>query len=232
MEKQATPLDASDAPVVTLKKQAQELLEDKVKRFEAQKRSNMSSDDKYLVTMINSGTLSDRVAALTLTAQAAPLHSLHRLGQLMAMATKKARLLLYILFAMSYPSIYEIADILFNEDKCIGFLIEKGAFNMKWTCEECNRQMEYYPKRYRFRCTTKKCSKQFSLRMNTFFQGRRLPIHKIFHLGYLWLKGDKSKSIQGTTKHSKHTIAVFSKYFRQLITESLDENTEIIGGPV
>ncbi|KAI9914732.1 hypothetical protein PsorP6_007271 [Peronosclerospora sorghi] len=29
---------------------------------------------------------------------------------------------------MSYPSIYEIADILFNEDKCIEFLIEKELY--------------------------------------------------------------------------------------------------------
>ncbi|KAI9914668.1 hypothetical protein PsorP6_008219 [Peronosclerospora sorghi] len=29
------------------------------------------------------------------------------------------------MFAMSYPSIYEIADILFNEDECIELLIEK-----------------------------------------------------------------------------------------------------------
>ncbi|OWZ10306.1 CCAAT/enhancer-binding protein [Phytophthora megakarya] len=51
----------------------------------------MSSDDKYLATMMKSGTLADRVAALTLTSQASPLHSLLRVGQLTTMASKKAR---------------------------------------------------------------------------------------------------------------------------------------------
>ncbi|KAL7689992.1 putative CCAAT-binding factor [Plasmopara halstedii] len=83
--------NATDELVVTLKQQAQQLLETEVARFEAQKSSKMSSDDKYLATMMKSGTLSDRVAALTLTIQASPLHSLLRLGQLITMASKKAR---------------------------------------------------------------------------------------------------------------------------------------------
>ncbi|CAI5706247.1 hypothetical protein KXD40_009738 [Peronospora effusa] len=85
------PLHASDELVLTLKKQAQQLLEHEVTRYETQKSSKMSSDDKYLATMMKAGTLSDRVAALTLTSQASPLHSLLRLGQLITMASKKSR---------------------------------------------------------------------------------------------------------------------------------------------
>ncbi|GMF33323.1 unnamed protein product [Phytophthora lilii] len=88
---QAEPLTASDELVLALKKQAQQLLEAEVARFEAHKSSKMSSDDKYLATMMKSGTLSDRVAALTLTSQGSPLHSLLRIGQLITMASKKAR---------------------------------------------------------------------------------------------------------------------------------------------
>ncbi|RLN54043.1 hypothetical protein BBJ29_003161 [Phytophthora kernoviae] len=84
-------LKASDELVLTLKKQAQQLLEAEVTRFETQKSSKMSSDDKYLATMMKSGTLADRVAALTLTSQGSPLHSLLKLGQLISMASKKAR---------------------------------------------------------------------------------------------------------------------------------------------
>ncbi|KAG1697812.1 hypothetical protein DVH05_015766 [Phytophthora capsici] len=84
-------LKATDELVLNLKKQAQQLLEAEVSRYEAQKSGKMSSDDKYLATMMKSGTLSDRVAALTLTSQTSPLHSLLRLGQLITMASKKAR---------------------------------------------------------------------------------------------------------------------------------------------
>ncbi|ETP07141.1 hypothetical protein F441_16529 [Phytophthora nicotianae CJ01A1] len=85
------PLKATDELVLQLKQQAQQLLENEVARFETQKSGKMSSDDKYLSTMMKSGTLADRVAALTLTSQASPLHSLVRLGQLITMASKKAR---------------------------------------------------------------------------------------------------------------------------------------------
>ncbi|KAG6612096.1 CCAAT-box-binding transcription factor [Phytophthora cinnamomi] len=87
----AEPLQAADELVLALKKQAQALLEAEVARFDALKSGKMSSDDKYLATMMKSGTLADRVAALTLTSQASPLHSLVRVGQLISMASKKAR---------------------------------------------------------------------------------------------------------------------------------------------
>lgn len=80
-----------EAEVEASKRHAQRLLEAEVARFEAQKGARMSSDDKYLATMMRSGTLADRVAALTLTIQSAPFHSLSRLQQLITMASKKAR---------------------------------------------------------------------------------------------------------------------------------------------
>lgn len=87
----STTFLATDAIVLEKKKLAQRLLEQEVARFEAKKSGKMSSDDKYLATMIKSGTLSDRVASLTLTVQSSPFHSIARLGQLIAMANKKAR---------------------------------------------------------------------------------------------------------------------------------------------
>ncbi|KAJ0395487.1 hypothetical protein ATCC90586_005116 [Pythium insidiosum] len=88
----ATALKPLDEALVKQKKaHAQQLYEQEVARHEGKRSSKMSSDDKYLATMISKGTLADRVAALTLTVQASPFHSLSRLGQLITMASKKAR---------------------------------------------------------------------------------------------------------------------------------------------
>ncbi|GAB9472571.1 Ccaat-box-binding transcription factor [Globisporangium polare] len=90
----ALDLDASKLPEAQIeakKRHAQRLLEEEVQRFEMKKGGKMSSDDKYLATMMKSGTLADRVAALTLTIQSSPFHCLSRLGQLITMASKKAR---------------------------------------------------------------------------------------------------------------------------------------------
>lgn len=132
---------------------------------------------------------------------------------------------------MSYPSIYELKDILFNEQNCIDFLRANRVFYEDWTCGNCDAVMEYYPVGQRFRCTSKGCPSEVPIRRNTFFQSTRLPIHKILHMGYLWLKGDTAKSIKGTTRHSKQTVSDFGQYFRDLVADALDFQDDCIGGP-
>lgn len=91
--------------------------------------------------------------------------------------------------------------------------------------------MKYYPSRSRFHCPTKVCSHEVSLRTNTFFAKSMLPIHKILHIGYLWLKGDSWDSIRGSTKHAKQTVGDFMQHYRDLVTDSLDCIDCRIGGP-
>ena len=50
-----------------------------------------SSDMAYLNKILTSGTLSDRLSALTLMAQASPLHNQRALESLRTMASKKGR---------------------------------------------------------------------------------------------------------------------------------------------
>lgn len=132
---------------------------------------------------------------------------------------------------MSYPSIYEISNIVLCENKCIEFLKSKSIFYDNWVCGKCNKQMKYYKNRQRFRCTSKNCGEQISIRKNTFFNNSKLKIHQILHIGYLWLKGDSVDSISGTTGHTRKTIAEFVLHYRNLITDSLDFEDNKIGGP-
>lgn len=90
--------------------------------------------------------------------------------------------------------------------------------------------MKHDESRLCFHCLTKTCSRQVPLRKDPFDE-YRLPIHKIVHLAYLWIKEDSSKSIRGTTKHSRQAAADFLTDFRQLITDSLDPEDHIIGSP-
>jgi transposase-like protein len=132
---------------------------------------------------------------------------------------------------MSYPSIYQISNILFNEDECINFLKDKRVFYNNWRCYTCNKDMKYYQDRYRFRCTTKNCGGEISIRKNTFFDKHRLPVHKILHIGYLWLKGDCINSIAGATGHTHKKVAEFLGHYRELISDSLNFEDNKIGGP-
>ncbi|KAF9383546.1 hypothetical protein CPC16_008873 [Podila verticillata] len=70
--------------------QAMRLLEEENTRYD--ENPNLSSSDKNFVsTIMASGTLNDRVSALTLLVQESPLHTTKSLDKLMAMAEKKSR---------------------------------------------------------------------------------------------------------------------------------------------
>lgn len=70
--------------------QAMRLLEEENTKYD--ENPNLSSSDKNFVsTIMASGTLNDRVSALTLLVQESPLHTTKSLDKLMAMAEKKSR---------------------------------------------------------------------------------------------------------------------------------------------
>lgn len=53
--------------------------------------SSSKSDEQFIANVLASGTLSDRLSALTLLAQSSPIHNVRALESLKAMASKKGR---------------------------------------------------------------------------------------------------------------------------------------------
>eukprot|EP00743_Colponemidia_sp_Colp-15_P004908 GILK01005290.1.p1 GENE.GILK01005290.1~~GILK01005290.1.p1 ORF type:complete len:894 (-),score=206.64 GILK01005290.1:141-2822(-) len=72
------------------KKEAIEHYDKELTIFE-KKRAHSSTDDKWLSTVIKSGTVSDKVAAYTMLVQSNPVYNLKALDSLIAMCTKKGR---------------------------------------------------------------------------------------------------------------------------------------------
>ncbi|KAF9130984.1 hypothetical protein BGX30_013289 [Mortierella sp. GBA39] len=70
--------------------QATRLLEEENTKYD-ENPSLSSSDKNFVSTIMASGTLNDRVSALTLLVQESPLHTTKSLDKLMAMAEKKSR---------------------------------------------------------------------------------------------------------------------------------------------
>ncbi|CAK8680476.1 unnamed protein product [Clavelina lepadiformis] len=86
----------NESYVGSLHAQANKLLENEIKLY--RDRHNVSSGSnkdernaEWMQTVASAGTLSDRVAALSLMVQEAPIHKFHSLEQLLAMAKKKGR---------------------------------------------------------------------------------------------------------------------------------------------
>jgi hypothetical protein len=64
----------------------------------------------------------------------------------------------------------------------------------------------------------------------TFFSQCNLPLNKIMHLAFMWLCKCNTSFAIAYTGHSSHTICTYFSYFRQLVSDSLDELDYCIGG--
>ncbi|KAJ7365571.1 hypothetical protein OS493_005686 [Desmophyllum pertusum] len=89
-EKNSYP-SPSQADIVQLSKEAADLLENEVIIYDKMKAKEKSSDSQWLRSVVSSGTLNDKVAALTVQVQESAIHRLKILDMLIGMAKKKGR---------------------------------------------------------------------------------------------------------------------------------------------
>ncbi|KLU89325.1 ribosome biogenesis protein MAK21 [Magnaporthiopsis poae ATCC 64411] len=75
--------------IASLKAYAQSLLNQDTAAYGA--ATSSSSSHKFMTTIMTSGTLSDKISALTLAVQESPVHNVKALDSLLAMAGKKSR---------------------------------------------------------------------------------------------------------------------------------------------
>ncbi|WAO83334.1 CBF domain-containing protein [Fusarium falciforme] len=75
--------------VEALKQYAQQLLEEDAAKYRTSVFA--SSSHKFLSTIMSSGTLTDKVSALTLAVQESPVHNIRAFDALMSLASKKSR---------------------------------------------------------------------------------------------------------------------------------------------
>jgi transposase-like protein len=132
---------------------------------------------------------------------------------------------------MTLPSIARISHLLFDEDKCDRFLLDNGCYYREYTCDGCGSNVRPQLEQKRFRCGVSSCRREWSLKKHTFFEASRLKSHEILHLGYLWLNRNSQTQAVVATGHSSRTVTKFFKHFRQLVSSTLDEEDQFIGGP-
>ena len=131
---------------------------------------------------------------------------------------------------MSFPTIFELHDIFFDETKCSQYLQAHGAFYSTRECEACSDRMSYVASKQCFRCPKSHCRKEISLRKNSFFDELRLPMSHIMLLGYLWLNKSAIAATQSISGKSNNTIRNMNDYFRQAVASTLEEMDTTIGG--
>lgn len=89
------------------------------------------------------------------------------------------------------------------------------------------------PLNYDRECFRHRCNgsqKESSMWANTFFSGANLPPSDILNIGYYWLAGGNHKLISTVTGHSTKTITNFLARLNQLVADSVEEDSCVIGG--
>jgi len=89
-EKSSYPT-SSQTDIAKLSKEAADLLVNEVSIYDKMKAKEKSSDSQWLKSVVSSGTLNDKVAALTVQIQESAVHRLKTLDILISMAKKKGR---------------------------------------------------------------------------------------------------------------------------------------------
>ena len=87
--KETTKYKLNRLTMDTMLKQLPIVYKEEVKRYNNKSKRNMDNDQKWIDDVIRSGTLSDKIAALTLQVQESPIHQLHTLDILIGLALKK-----------------------------------------------------------------------------------------------------------------------------------------------
>ena len=126
------------------------------------------------------------------------------------------------------PSIHQLNEYFFNENKCIDYLFEKKLINQPTSCNLCNYNLYRYQKT--FRCINPNCRKSISIYKDSFFSKHHIYCNNILFLAYLWLTKIRCKETRDITKFSKDTICDYYKIFRNIIISFLTEEDEVLGG--
>jgi hypothetical protein len=128
------------------------------------------------------------------------------------------------------PPILSLFPLFNDEGAMLDFLMTKNCFDIPSSCEACGSTLSLRRDQQIWRCTKHTCRKQVSLRKGSFFSRNRLSLSKTLILGYAWLLKMPQTSIIPFAQCSPNTAAAYSKFFRQLVADSLDFEDFVIGG--
>lgn len=90
--------------------------------------------------------------------------------------------------------------------------------------------MKFYSSVMAFRCTKKGCNEYASFKTNSFFAKSHLKCSQILFMAYKWLARDSISSTVQQSGISKEIVCDYYQYFRELISNDIEAEENIIGG--
>ena len=129
---------------------------------------------------------------------------------------------------MTLPTRRELELLITTSEQSLAYPVDKQVFYQPTGCHACGGALFLHNKLYR--CRVDRCRKSTSLLKNNFFAQSRLKVNDILELAYYWLSGYCHTSVMTMTRHSSATVTEYFGHFRQLVSSSLDDSDNLIGG--
>jgi transposase-like protein len=130
---------------------------------------------------------------------------------------------------MIFPTLNSLSQIFFADDEiCTTWLIEHGILDRVEFCSKCGGEVRLSNSMYH--CRSRNCRLKRSLYHNSFFSRSKLSCNEVMLIGYLWLGGSCRDEIMRYTGHSPNTVTAYLKYYRELVSSSLNNEDTMIGG--
>jgi transposase-like protein len=128
----------------------------------------------------------------------------------------------------SLPSLFDIVELLTNEEAAKRFILQRKILYAKPLCSACGGPTKR--KRDLWACIKKSCAKTISIHHGSFFMHSNLKCNQTLIVTYLWLSKVKVNSIITMTGHSSGTIAAYIKHLNQVVAGDVDEEDCSVGG--
>jgi len=130
---------------------------------------------------------------------------------------------------MPKSNYYTLKKIFDSGDACIEYLYEHKAIYNEVKCQKHNIDMSKFKKQWR--CKKKDCNKRISIFKDSFFAHSKLKVNEIMYFIHLKLNNASSSSICSSTGHSSKTVAFWLQKYRETISQTVQDNNGMIGGP-
>ena len=127
------------------------------------------------------------------------------------------------------PTFSDFLSSCSTRESTISFLIEKGIISAERTCI-CDHQIRPNAQRHKYRCTLRRCNKEVSVYVNSFFAGAKIPCNKVLEIAYFWLSKASATQIATYTGISGKTVQAYVGHLQQLTADSLEDEDFVVGG--
>lgn len=129
---------------------------------------------------------------------------------------------------MSIPPRRELSNLFSSNDDARKYLLERQVFYLSRRCSICHGPASLNGNL--IRCTTDGCRKSVSLFAHSFFAKSKLKLNETLELAYYWLCGSSYNAALTMTGHSSPTVTEYYRFFRELVSSSLEDIDTRIGG--